>query len=234
MNPVLAIAERELKAYFVSPIAYVVIAAFLLMSGFFFSVLLWYRQADLTPLFVNMAVILLFVCPGIAMRLLAEDNRQGTLELLLTSPVSDTGIVLGKFLASIAFLAIMLSATLYMPIIIFVFGKPEPITLLTGYLGLFLTGACYLAVGLLASSLTKNQIVAFVVSFGAGLLLWLMQYANTGDSLAGQLFNFMSLDQRFNNLSRGLIDTTDLIYLVSFVVVAVFLTTRSLESRRWR
>src|SRR5918912_272449 len=168
MGTALTIARRELGALFVSPIAYVVAAAFLALSGYLFSILLiTSSQATMTSLFQNVSFILLFVAPLLTMRLLADEQKQGTLELLLTAPVRDWEVVLGKFLAALALFGTILLCTLYYPLLIWRFGgNPDPGPILTGYLGMLLLAGAMFAIGTLASSLTENQIVAAVLAFG--------------------------------------------------------------------
>lgn len=238
MNPILAIIERELKGYFVSPIAYVALAMWLCLSGYFFSAILFLtKDASLTYQFSNWAVILMITSPFIAMRLLAEEHRQGTLELLLTSPVTDTGVVLGKFLAAVILQAVMIVLTFYAPALLFFYGSPELYPILTGYLGLFFVGAGFLAIGLMASSWTKNQIVAGFVAFAISLLLWILGASASmagSDSMSAGLINYVAFEPHVSNLARGVIDTSDLLYFVSFIVIPVFIAVRSLETRRWR
>jgi ABC-2 type transport system permease protein len=238
VNAILAIIERELKAYFVSPIAYVVIAMFLALSGYFFAAILFLtKDASMQYQLSNMAVILLIVSPLISMRLLAEEQRQGTLELLCTSPISDAGIVVGKYIASLILLAVMLLLTGYGPAILYLYGKPELYPILSGYLGLFLVGAGFLAIGVMASAWTKNQIVAAVISFAICLILWILGASSSmasGGSWASDLINYLALEPHFSSFVRGVFNTSDLIYYISLSVVAVFIAIRSFESRRWR
>lgn len=232
---IFAIARRELESYFVSPIAYVVTAAFLFISGYFFTFILFYtRQATMRYLFGNLSIIALFVAPILTMRLLSEEKRSGTIELLLTSPVRDWEVVLGKYLASLGLFTLMLALTFYYPIILEMFGNPDKGAIFAGYLGLWLYGAALLGVGVLASSLTQNQIIAAVVGFGLVLILWVCDAA--GDFTGAPLSNFLrylSLSNHYFDFSKGIVDTKDVVYYISVIAGALFLSTLSLSSRRW-
>lgn len=236
MRTTLAIAARELRSYFASPIAYVVTAAFLVVTGYLFTLILLYsREASLRFLFSNMSVLLLIVSPALTMRLLAEEQRMGTIELLLTSPVRDREIVIGKFLASLGLLAAMLAVTLYFPALLFVYGNPEKGHIITGYLGTLLLGAAFLSIGLFASSLTPNQIVSAVLTFMALLVFWLIGgAADLASPPVSDIVRYLAVDQSYNDFTRGVVDSKAVIYLLSLVAVFLFATVRTLESRRWR
>ncbi len=231
----LTIARRELAAFFVSPIAYLVIAAFLLISGYLFAVILiTSQQATLEFLFRNILVILLFMAPLLTMRLLAEEQRTGTIELLLTAPVRDWEIVLGKFLAALGVFAVILLLTFTYPAILFaVGGNPDLGPMVTGYLGLLLLGGAMLAIGTLASSLTENQIVAAVIAFAMLLLLWLISAAGQVIVGAADLFTALSLPDRFDDFARGAINLADVVYYLSLIIGSLFLATRIIETRRY-
>ena len=236
MKGTLTIARRELRSYFTSPVAYVVTAAFLVVTGYLFTVILSLsREASLRYLFGNMSVILLIISPALTMRLLAEEQRSGTIELLLTAPIRDHEVVLGKFIASLGLLATMLALTLYYPLLLFLYGNPEKGHIISGYLGTLLLGAAFLSIGLFASSLTANQIVAAVLTFMALLLLWLIgsaaQLAGPG---LGDVLGYLAIDQHFNDFTRGIIASRAVVYFLSVVAVFLFATVRVLESRRWR
>jgi ABC-2 type transport system permease protein len=232
----LAIAERELKAYFVSPIAYVVTAAFLVMTGFLFSAILFNTtEATLRPLVSNLSVIWLFITPALTMRLLAEEARSGTIELLLTNPVRDHEVILGKYIAVFLLLLTMVALTLYYPAMLFIFGNPDRGPIVTGYLGAILQAAAFLAVGMFASSLTQNQIVAAVLTFAILLVMWLSDaVANFVDRPISEILRYLSVNSHFQEFSRGVIDTTHVIFFLSIVVAALFLSYLSLQTRRWR
>jgi ABC-2 type transport system permease protein len=187
------------------------------------------------PLFSNIAVILLLsLMPLVTMRLLAEERQTGTIELLLTYPVRDGAVLIGKYLAALALYAILLGLTLVYPLMLFFFARPEWAPILTGYLGLFLMGGAFLAVGLLASSLTRNQIVSAVITFGILLMFWVVGWAaeNMGGTF-GPILRHLSILDHFDSFSKGVLDTKDVIYYLNFTLVALFLAFRSLESQRW-
>jgi ABC-2 type transport system permease protein len=236
MAKIWAIAQRELKAYFVSPVAYVVAALFLLVSGYLFSLILYHsREASLRGLFSNLNVVFLLITPALTMRLLAEERQRGTIEMLMTSPVTDRDIVLGKYLSSLLYLAFLIALTGIYPLILAWLGSPDWMTVLTGYLAVYLLGASFMAIGLLTSSWTNNQVIAAVATFALSLLIWLLPSAGAvvGQPMS-QVFEYLSLLQHQENLLRGVIDSADVIYYLSFIVGALFLTIRSVEVYRWR
>jgi ABC-2 type transport system permease protein len=254
MNNILAIARKELKSYFASPIAYVVIAMFALLFGYFYIALVAFferqsmqmmgmggpqsmdvNQQLIRPLLMNASVIVLFVMPMITMRTYAEEKRSGTIELLLTSPLTDFQIIMGKFLGAMALYAAMLAVTLLHIGFLFAFGNPEWKPVVTGYLGLLLLGGCFLSVGLLISSLTRNQIVAGMVTFAVFLMLWVINWIGSFSGPTTQnILNFLSVTEHFDDFTRGVLDTKHLIYYVSFISFGLFLTARSVDSERWR
>ena len=232
----LAIAERELKSFFVSTVAWVIAAAFMAITGLLFAVILLNsNDASLRFLFSNLSVIFLFVAPFLTMRLLAEENRLGTIELLLTNPVRDAEVVLGKFLGVFGFVLVMLAMTLYYPALLYIFGAPDPGPMATGYLGVVLQAAAFLAIGLATSSTTENQIVAAFLAFAINLVLWLSESVSqfVGPPL-GAALKFLSITSHFQDFSRGVIDTSHLIFFISVIAAALFLTYLSLQTRRWR
>jgi ABC-2 type transport system permease protein len=233
----LAVAQRELKSYFVSPVAYVVTAFFLLITGYLFAViLLQSNEASLRYLHSNVSVILLFVVPFITMRLLAEEQRTGTIELLLTNPIRESQVVLGKYLAGLVFLLFMIAVTLYYPALLFALqGRPDVGPMAAGYLGVILQAGAFLAVGLLASSWTENQMIAAIVTFAILLIFWLAEAAaNNLGAPAKDIFRYLSITQHFQDFPRGVIDTTHVVYFLSLIVGCLLLTILSLQSRRWR
>lgn len=237
MNQIWAITLKELKSYFVSPIAYVITAMFLLISGYFFYLILSITKdaGMMTYLFGNMAVILLLITPLLSMRLFAEEQRNKTLEMLMTSPISDSGIVLGKFFASAILLALMLIMTLHFPLMLIYLGNPDGYTIISGYAGLFLMGCSFLAIGMLTSTWTQNQVVAAVSAFGISLLLWFLSAASdiAGSGL-GPVLSYISLNAHWESFAKGLLSLSDVIYYLSVIGILLFITTRSLETRRWR
>ncbi|MBI2886870.1 MAG: ABC transporter permease subunit [Chloroflexi bacterium] len=238
MRNVLAIAGKELNSYFTSPMAYVITAVFLAMSGLFFAQDLNISQiARLQGFLGASSFLLLLLSPILTMRLLAEEQKLGTLELLLTAPVRDHEVVLGKYLAALGILLGMLALTLYYPLLLILFAQPDYGPMLSGYFGLLLLGAAFLSVGLFASSLSSNQIVAAVLGIGILILLWVM---GTAGNLAPNLplvktvLEYLAISSHFSDMLRGVIDTKDVVYYLSVIAVALFFSTRSLETRRWR
>ena len=236
MGTALTIARRELGALFVSPIAYVVAAAFLALSGYLFSILLvTSNQATMTGLFQNVSFILLFVAPLLTMRLLADEQKQGTLELLLTAPVRDWEVVLGKFLAALALFGAMLLCTLLYPLFLWsIGGRPDIGPIISGYLGLILIAAAMLAIGTLTSSLTENQIVAAVLAFAILLALWLISSAGNVATGASAVLSALSLPAHYDGFTLGAINLEDVTYYLSLTIGALFIATRVLETRRYR
>jgi len=250
MSNVLAIARKELSAYFASPIAYVVIGFFALMFGFFFYSLLLYfdrqslqaagqavnvNEQFLRPVFLNATVILLFVLPLVTMRTYSEEKRSGTIELLLTAPLTDLQIILGKFLGAMGLYAAMLAITLVHVGLLFVFGSPEWRPVVTTYFGLLLMGGCFISIGLLISSLTKNQIVAGMITFGVFLMLWVINWiASFMGPTTQQVLNYLSITDHLDDFTKGIVDTKHLVYYISFITFGLFLTARSVDTERWR
>lgn len=254
MSNILAVANKELRSYFASPIAYIVIGLFALLFGYFYITLVDYfvrqsmqmtqfggpssmnvNQMMIRPLLQNVAILLLFLMPAVTMRAYAEEKRSGTIELLLTSPLTDFQIAMGKFLGALALWAVMLLVTLVHIGLLFVYGRPEWKPILTAYLGLLLMGGCFIAVGLFISSLTRNQIVAGVVTFAVFLLLWIITWIGSfSGPRVGQLTQYVSIIDQFDDFAKGIIDTSHLIYYVSFIAFGLFLTVKSVDSERWR
>ncbi|MGH7818566.1 MAG: ABC transporter permease subunit [Candidatus Binatia bacterium] len=240
----LAIFQKELSSYFTSFLAYVVIAVFLVLSGFFFYTNLaffilqggfdlnrglWQYQ------FHDMRLVLLVIAPLLTMRLFAEERRQGTLELLWTYPLRDVSLVAGKYAAALVVLVLMLSLTASFPTVLTFFYPVDGAPVAAGYLGLFLLGASFLACGVFVSSLTDSQLVAGTVTFGLLLLFWVITWnqAAASETVIGYL-TAVSLFDRFFLFARGAIDSKDLVFFLLFVVVFLFGTLLSLESRHWR
>jgi ABC-2 type transport system permease protein len=254
MKNVLLICFKEFKGYFVSPIGYAVMALFALIFGFGFytatrdMVQLSFRaqmMGQQQPMSVNDMVIrpllgfagtiALFLIPMITMRLVAEEKRTGTIELLLTSPVTDMEIILGKWLGAVFLYMSVLGMSVLNIAMLFLWGKPDLKPLLVAYLGLLLQGGCLLALGTLISTMTKNQIVAGGVTFFVSLLLWLLQWFTAyGASPALQVVNYLSIVTHMENFSKGVIDSKDIVFYLSFIFFLLFLTKRSMESLRWR
>lgn len=250
----LTICRKELNSYFRSPIAYGVMAFFGLISGYFFYVaIVFFVQASIQssiqgqgqpmsvneqvirPIFSNISVIGLFLIPMITMRLFAEEKRTGTIELLVTSPIRDLEIIMGKWLAAMALYAVMLGVSLVSMATLFLYGRPDWRPMAVGYLGLLLQGGCLLAIGTFISTCTKNQIVAGVAGFSVCLLLWVLDWMSSfQDSVSAKAISYLSVLQHFDSFSKGVLDSKDIIYYLSAIFIGLFLTARSLESLRWR
>lgn len=236
MRNILLILLRELRSYFGSPWSYIITAAFLAVAGYGFG---WssvtYLETSIQGFLGWASFFLLFLGPALTMRLLAEEEKLGMLELLMTAPVRDFEVVLGKFLAAMSMLGIMLIITLYYPLMLAWFGDPDWGPVFSGYLGIFLLGAIFLSIGLFASSLTSNQIVAYVVGSLILLSLWFIGHAAVmAGNNWGELLRSIAISTHFPAFGRGIIDSNVVIYYVSIVLIFLFLTIRSLETRRWR
>lgn len=238
MKNTMLIARREFRAYLTSPMAYIVACVFLVLYGALF---VWYFEntgySDTSIqgyLDIWGNLVLMLFAAVLAMRLIAEEKKLGTWELLLTAPVRDTDIVLGKFLGSLGMLVSMLALTLYFPLLLWIFGNPDGGPIITGYLGLFLLGAASLSIGLFASSVTSNQIVAAVVA--GGILAVLYFIGSAGGSISGavgDILSYISLSSHFPAFMAGIIDTKAIIYYLSVTALFLFLTVRSVETGRW-
>ncbi len=254
MKTFYAILKRELYVYFSSPIAYVVVTIFLLLSGYFFySAFAYFSMVSmqamrmpgvgginvtemvLLPTLGNMSVIMLLMMPLLTMRLFAEEKKAGTLELMLSYPVRETELLFGKFTACIVVFFIMLVPTFLYPLFVWFYAEPDIGPILTGYLGLFLMGTAFIALGIMVSSATENQIIAAAISFGAILMFWLIGWSEAFvGPVLGKVLSHISLLEHFETFSRGVIDTRDIIYYINFNILFLFMTMRSLESKRWR
>lgn len=229
------IFRREFRSYFNSAVAYVVIIVFLSIIGWFFtSNMFLFNVASMRMFFELVPLVFLFFIPAVTMRLLAEERKSGTLELLTTKPVLDVEIILGKFLAAWALLAAALVPTLLYVLTLGALGSLDLGPVITGYLGLLLMGGVYIAIGILASSLTENQIVAFIIGFLLILALFLMDKVlmYVPESIASTM-EFLSIDYHFSNIARGVIDSRDILYFVSLLGFSLYLATVSLERRKW-
>lgn len=237
MRTAQAVAWKEIKVYFSNPTAYIVGMMFLALSGFFFARDLNdpFPQASLVNFFYGATIILILIAPVLTMRLMAEEQKLGTIELLLTSPVRDWEVIIGKYVASFVFLVATVALTFYYTIILYVFGSPDAGPIYAGYLGLLLYGGAALAIGLLCSTLTSNQIVAAVVAMG---ILLVMFFANlASDNIGGTastIISEISIRSHFEDFDRGIIDTKHVVYYLSVIAFFLFMSVRALESRRWR
>ena len=255
MRNILAIAQKELKSYFASPIAYVLLGVFAVLYGWFFAAILLYfeRQSSqfgamgmgpqsvnlnqqlIRPVLMNVSVIMLFILPLITMRTYAEEKRSGTIELLLTSPLTDVQIVVGKFLGAMGLIVAMLAVTVPHLLVLSLYSNPEWRPLIVAYLGYLLMTGCFVAVGLFVSSLTRNQIVAAVTTFGVFLMLWVIDWMGSfAGPRAKQIYEYLSITGHFDDFTKGVLDTRHLVYYISFITFGLFLTVRSVDSERWR
>jgi ABC-2 type transport system permease protein len=236
MSNVLVLTRRELRSYFSSPIAYIVITLFLIFAGWFFaSTLFLANVSDLRGLFSGARLMLLFFVPAISMRQFAEEKRSGTLEILSTMPLRDWHLVLGKFLPSYILIVITLAFTLLHYFTLLVIGGPDFGAAFGGYFGMFLMAGVYLSIGLFTSSLTKNQIVAFITAFVIIFALFLMDKVTVFvPNFFATLFEYVSTDYHYENIARGVIDSRDVIYYLSLIFLFLFLTVKSLETRKWK
>jgi ABC-2 type transport system permease protein len=254
MRNIWTICRRELYAYFVSPIAWVLLTLFAFLSGIFtyFIAASFVRyslegqmsgqsfpmnvnEQVIAPLFSNIAVVGLFFIPLISMRLFAEEKRQGTIELLATSPVHDLEIIIGKWLSAVLMYGALLLALFADYSFLFLYGNPDWKPVATGFLGILLQGGCLLAFGTFISTLTRNQIVAGAIGFALALALWILSWTTSfGNSDTVQVLNYLSIVSHMDSFSRGVIDTKDLVYYLTMIFFGLFLTARSLDSLRWR
>jgi ABC-2 type transport system permease protein len=252
MRNILSVAGKELRAYFHSPIAYLVMALFAVLCGFFFYnytaafVVQTFRMMAMgqmgpnvnineyiiRPLFEGvLTVVLLLLIPLVTMRLFAEEKRSGTIELLLTSPLTDLQIILGKFLGALALYAVLVLLSFLYIGVLFLYGNPNAKPLLAHALGLFLFGGALLSLGMWISTFTKNQIIAGVVAFALFLLLYVFDWVNAySTSTAGRVMSYMALTTHFDNFAKGVIDSGDVVYYLSVIIVGIFLTARSVEA----
>ncbi len=254
MRNVWIICRKELRSYFVSPIAYLLLAMFAVIFGFFFWNILGFflregteammsgqmfpmnlNERVIRPLLSNISVVGLFLIPMISMRLFAEEKRTGTIELLATSPVSDLQVILGKWTAAIVLYGGMLLLSAVNFVFLFKYGRPDWKPLAIGYLGLLLQAGALLAIGTFISTLTKNQIVAGAVTFAVCLLLWILEWVTGFDTATwARVLAYMSVITHFESFSKGLLDSKDAIFYVTLIFLGLFLTARSMESLRWR
>jgi ABC-2 type transport system permease protein len=254
MRNVWIICRKELRSYFVSPIAYILLAIFAIVFGFFFWNLVGIfvfegiesqmrggafpmnvNEQVIRPLISNIAVIGLFLIPIISMRLFAEEKRSGTIELLTTSPIRDSEVILGKWLAAVILYGGMLLLTAINFVWLFRYGTPDWKPLAIAYLGLFLQAGLLLAIGIFISTLTRNQIIAGSLTFSVCLLLWVLEWVSEYDSTpVARVMAYLSVPVHFESFAKGLLSLKDAVFFVTAIFFGLFLTARSLESLRWR
>ena len=230
---ILAIMKRELQSFFFSPIAYIVYAAFMTIVGYlFWIVLATNKLATLEPMLYNAAFILMLASPVLTMKLISEEKKSKTIELLLTSPISPTEIVLGKFMAALVVYIILIGLTLQYPLIMNYYApKLDWGPIISGYTGLFLMACAFISVGICASSITENQIIAAIITFG-GLILGWAKFAF--DNPFGASISKLSLFDRYSDFLRGIIDSGNVIFFLTFTIVWLFIATRIIDSDSWR
>ena len=249
------IAKRDLGSFFNSPIFYVITTVFLIIYSYIFVNILSFfsmqsmqsgqfqqmgialnvNEMVIEPSFQNMAVVLLLIIPIVTMRSFAEEKKSKTFRLLLSSPIHLKEIIWGKFLACMIVITLMVLISSYSIGFLFMIGEPDIGPVLTGYLGILLTAGCYVSVGIFASSLTENQIVAAVITFGFSLFMWVIGWGSqAANSTTGQVLEYLSIIEHMDRFLKGIIETSDLAYYLSFIIFGLFLCYRTLDSNRWR
>jgi ABC-2 type transport system permease protein len=236
VSNILVLTRRELKSYFSSPGSYIILTLFLLLAGWFFSAALFLANtADLRGLFSGVRWILIIIVPAVSMRLLAEEKRSGMIEILSTMPLKDWQLVLGKFIPSYILVAVMILLTLIHYFTLALLGEPDFGASFGGYVGMLFMAGVYLSIGLFTSSLTKNQIVAFITAFVIIFVLFLLdKIVIFMPSFMATFLEFLSTDYHYDNIARGVIDSRDVIYYLSLTFLFLFLTVKSLETRKWK
>jgi ABC-2 type transport system permease protein len=248
-----SVARKELRSYFVSPIAWVLMGLFGFLFGYFYNAYLEFFMTQsmqsqfggpqnvnvntsmIRHLMSNTSVIVLFLLPMVTMRTYSEEKRSGTIELLLTSPLTDLEIVFGKFLGAVGLYAALLTVTLVYLGVLFAFGTPDWRPIATGYLGLLLMGSCFLALGLFISSTTKNQMVAGTATFVLLLFLWIINWLGEGSGpTVSAVLSYLSITQHFEDFAKGVIDTKHIVFYLSLIAFGLFLTLKSTDAERWR
>jgi ABC-2 type transport system permease protein len=242
MKNVSSIFAREMKAYFVSPIAYVALVVFTFLCGVFFAAYFkwtssYQGEASMRTTIYNMSITMLLVVPLITMRLFAEEKRSGTIEILMTAPVTDAEVVIAKFAASLVLFAMMLLLTFPCPIFLVIYSTitPDVASMLVGYLGLFLLGAACLSLGVVTSAITKNQIVAALVSFVMLLGLWIIGWMSSAVGIRlGKILSFISLAEHLEDFYKGILNPKHIIYYLSLVCFCLFLAVKFVQSAKWK
>ena len=253
MKNIITIFKKELLGYLKSPMAYIVAASFFTITGFFFvaSVSDAFSEASIRGFLAGAVFFMIFLSPALTMRLIAEEQKLGTLELLMTSPLKDFEIVLGKFFAAFSLIIIMIIGTFFYPIILLIFGVPDFGPIITGYLGLILYSAATLSIGIFASSLSSNQLISLIVGSGILSFLTFINFVSLRvEGIFGTILNELQLGGSFSlfdrgsfgiaesghfaDFARGIINVYDIIFYISICLIFLLLTIFSLESRRWR
>ncbi|OGJ49552.1 ABC transporter [Candidatus Peregrinibacteria bacterium RIFOXYB2_FULL_32_7] len=234
MPTIIAIIKKELQSYFNSPVAYIFITVFLVLSSWiFFRTFFLNGQASMRAYFSLLPWIFLFIIPAITMRLWAEEKKSGTIEILMTLPVKNYEIVLGKFFGSLVFLSLMLILTFPIPIIILMLGSADIGVIFASYLGTFFLGASYLSIGLFVSSFTNNQIISFIISIALCFALFII-----GEEIVSffvpqilvPLVQYLGLGTHFDSIVRGVVDSRDIIYYLSVIGISLYLNTRTIQN----
>jgi len=252
MRTILAITRKELEQYFASPIAYIVVALLLFVLGIFYYLYLMeymrsinemaqygggnldVSQTIMRPFFANVSFLFLIKIPKRTIRLVGEWKKLGTDERLMNSPLTVTQLVIGKFLGVVAVMLAILVIFVIYPAILFIFGHPDAGPILTGFLGLFLLGAAFLAFGLFASSLTESQIIAATLGFVFLILFWIINWLSRSEAWYAKLLQYVSIYQRFDDFTKGILNLNDVIYYISFAAFGLFATGVVLQSQRWK
>ena len=240
MRSILTIAAREYRSYFVTAMGYVVLLGFFLLIGFLFYEIArqaWPQNASLEYLFQDMTIILMFLAPLITMRTLSEERSSGSIEVLMTSPLREVEVVLGKYLGTLYVYGTLVAISLQYPLFLLAYSNKQADVgpILTGYLGVILVGATFLAIGLFLSAMTKNQVVAAFATFGVVLMLWIVNlFAMRATGDWAEVFRYIAISNRMEDLYRGVLDLKDIVFFVSMVFLFLYLAVRSVKSSRWR
>lgn len=232
----LAIMKRELSAYFLSPIGYIVLAAFYAFGGlYFYMATLLSNTTSLSDVFGNLFIILIFIIPILTMRLFSEDKKQKTDQALLTAPVSLIAIVLGKYIAALIMYLICISVTIVYAIIISFFNSPAWPTVIGNFIGIFLLGAALIAIGMFLSSLTENQIIAAISGIVVGLFIFMIDSiaGAIGNNFVSDILKKISFMSHYNNFTIGILNLADIVFFISISAIFTFLTVRVFEKKRW-
>ncbi len=232
-NESLSIMRKELRGYFTSPVAYIVITVFTVFSGFFFfKDFFYFNQAEMRSFFQFLPLMFCFVIPAVTMKLFAEERQTGSFEILMTLPVSTWHAVTGKFLAGFVFSAVMISPSLMYLVTVSLVGSPDFGPVIGGYIGALLLAGAYTSIGILASSITKNQIIAFIAAWAVCFLMWLVDKIAMFIPAKLSFISYLGTDYHFQNVARGIIDSRDVIYFVSLIALCMMITAKIIERRR--